>query len=198
MGNPVAAARVFNLREVDELVVFDISARREVRPPDFRTIANMAEVNFVPLTVGGGINDRSDVRRLMGECGADKVALGSGAWHLGEDIANAYGRQSVVFVCSSNHPSRAVLQNCGELIVQSREQDGTMTGYDLEAIRRMVDSVDCPVVASSGCGSFADMDAALSAGADAVAAGAFWQFTKNTPLEAKRYLEEKGWPMRIL
>ena len=85
----------------------------------------------------------------------------------------------------------------GELIVQSRGRDGTQSGYDIEVIGAVLGSVSVPVVASSGCGSFADMDAVLSVGADAVAAGALWQFTKSTPLEAKRYLEEKGWPVRI-
>lgn len=197
MGNPVATARIFNLREVDEMLVLDVGARDLQRAPDYVGIQKISDVNFVPLTVGGGIGSVEHARKLFRECGADKVALGSRGWHLAKDLAGAFGRQSVVGVISGRGDHAPYLENFGEVIVQSRDLDGTMGGYDLRQIRRMADMVGCPVVASSGCGGFDDMQAALDAGADAVAAGALWQFTQHTPLEAKEYLKERGWPVRI-
>jgi cyclase len=197
VGNPSATVRVFNLREVDELVVFDIDARDMGRGPDLEQIRRMSSANFVPLTVGGGIDSVCTARRLFRECGADKVALGSRGWHLAGDIADAFGRQSVVGVLSGRGDYEPYMEHFGEVIVQSRELDGTMGGYDLERIKRMAGVADCPVVASSGCGGFDDMHAALDVGADAVAAGAIWQFTQHTPLEAKEHLGGKGWPVRI-
>jgi cyclase len=198
VGNPVATAKVYNLREVDEMVVLDIAASREGGLPDFAAIRRISSVNFVPLTVGGGIRDVDTAKRLLRNCGADKIALGQGSYYLAQDIADAIGRQSVVIVVSDGLPDRSVLASAGEIILQSRELDGTQDGYDLERIRRVVEVATVPVVASSGCGSYLDMHNALTAGADAVAAGAFWQFTQNTPAEGKRYLGDKGWEVRIV
>jgi cyclase len=197
VGNPVQTAKVYGLREVDEIVIFDVSARDEFRPPDFATIERMCGSCFLPTTVGGGIRDVSDAKKLIRECGADKIALGSRSWHLAKPLGNLIGRQSVVGVLSGRGDYEPHLENFGEIIVQSRGIDGTMGGYDVALVRKTVMSVDVPVVASSGCGSFSDMDAVLSVGADAVAAGALWQFTQNTPIEAKEYLEGKGWSVRI-
>ena len=208
MGNPVAATKLFNLREVDELVLFDVSARLELNSPDFSQIERISSVNFVPLTVGGGVRGVEDARVLFRDCGADKVAVGHALGRqtdIIQAVARDFGCQSVVAVLKHDgsipdtlESARACVDSgAGELIVQSRGRDGTQSGYDIEVIGAVLGAVSVPVVAASGCGSFAARDAVLSVGADAVAAGALWQFTKSTPLEAKRYLEEKGGPVRI-
>tara|TARA_R100001086_G_scaffold235502_1_gene158431 strand:+ start:1199 stop:1885 length:687 start_codon:yes stop_codon:yes gene_type:complete len=199
VGNPIQAASVHNIRQVDEMVVFDVTATKQNRPPDYDTIYKIATVNFVPLTVGGNICSKEIATTLVKECGADKIALGSHALSipgLTKEIGEAIGCQSVVAVLSRNRAFKH-LTHIGEIIIQSVERDGTFNGYDLEAIRSAVKEVNVPVVASSGCGTYEDMNLALMAGADAVAAGALWQFTRSTPKEAKEYLEEKGWEVRL-
>ena len=81
--------------------------------------------------------------------------------------------------------------------MQSRERDGMMNGYDLERVAFAVENTKVPVVASSGCGGYGDMEAAFEAGADGAAAGALWQFTEATPKAAKEYLQERGWIVRL-
>ena len=89
------------------------------------------------------------------------------------------------------------LSYIGEVIIQAVERDGMFKGYDIESIKSAVKELNVPIVASSGCGTYEDMHLALSAGASGVAAGALWQFTQSTPKEAKEYLEEKGWEVRL-
>ena len=199
VGNPIQAASVHNIRQVDEMVVFDITAKKENRPPDYDTIAKIAKVNFVPLTVGGNICNKETAITLVKECGADKIALGSNALSipgLTKEISEAIGCQSVVAVLSRNREFKR-LSYIGEVIIQAVERDGMFKGYDIESIKSAVKELNVPVVASSGCGTYEDMNLALNAGADAVAAGALWQFTQSTPKEAKEYLEEKGWEVRL-
>jgi imidazole glycerol-phosphate synthase subunit HisF len=89
-------------------------------------------------------------------------------------------------------------RGAGELLVQSIDRDGEMNGYDVETVRRIADAVRVPVVASGGAGTFADMDDVLrEGGASAVAAAAMFHFTQQTPMEAKQYLGECGFPVRV-
>jgi len=85
----------------------------------------------------------------------------------------------------------------GEIILQSRERDGTMMGYDILAIKEVAGDVDIPVIASSGCSGYEDMHQAILAGASAVAAGALFQFTDATPRRAAEYLHEQGVEVRL-
>jgi imidazole glycerol-phosphate synthase subunit HisF len=196
VGVPVQAARVHNLREVDELLVLDISATREGRGPDYQTIEAIAKVNFVPLTVGGGVKTRDHARALLNS-GADKIAIESGGPDAEEAVAALTGCQSVVRVVSGDRLCLDRLDAVGEVIIQCRDRDGTLSGYDLDRLRCAVQRVSVPVVASSGCGSYEHMHLALQVGVDAVAAGALWQFTPATPRQAKEYLAEQGWEVRF-
>lgn len=223
VGSVLPAIKVYNIREVDEMIVVDITAGSEGRAPDFETIAEFTSESFVPLTVGGGVRKLEDVQRLL-QAGADKVAINSAAFadpDLVRLAANRFGAQCVVlsvdarrgadgnYECLSaagTQPTgREVVawcremeaQGAGEILLTSIERDGTMEGYDLELIRRVTAAVSIPVIASGGAGNYGHMHEALVTGqASAVAAASIFHFTQQTPLEAKRYLAQKGIPVR--
>lgn len=222
VGSAMPAVKVYNTRDVDELMLLDITATTDARPPDYNAIAELAEECFVPLTVGGGVADIDAVRALL-RAGADKVTINSAAYTKPELITEAalrFGSQCVVACidavadgdgheCLSHAGKRATGRRpaewaaelerlgAGEILIQSVERDGTLSGYDLELIRSVAEAVSIPVIASGGAGSYAHLHAALvEAGASAVAAAAMFHFTEQTPAQAKAYLAERGIPVR--
>jgi imidazole glycerol-phosphate synthase subunit HisF len=225
IGNALQAVQVYNMREVDELIFLDITATRETRSPDFELIDEIADECFMPLTVGGGIQSIEDVQRLL-QVGADKVCINSAAYEnpgLIREAADYFGSQCVVvsidarevargyYGCFSHNGSRKTQKEvtawaqeieslgAGEILITSIERDGTMQGYDLELIRQVSESVCIPVIASGGAGSYQHMYEAISmANANAVAASSMFHFTEQTPLEAKRFLAERGIPIRSM
>ncbi len=223
IGNVIQAVKVYNMREVDELVFLDIAATREGRRPDFELVDDFADECFMPLAVGGGIRTLDDVQRLL-MVGADKVVVNTAAVEspgLIEDIARGFGSQCVVVsidaratpagyqVCvrSGTRPApfspaelarQAQERGAGEILLTSMDQDGTMEGYDIELIRSVAHAVSIPVIASGGAGDFDHLlQAVRRGGASAVAAAAMFHFTEKTPLEAKRYLADRGVPVRL-
>lgn len=224
VGSAMQAIKVYNLREVDELVFLDITATRDGRQPDFETVDDLADECFMPLTVGGGVRSVDDVWRLL-RVGADKVAINTAAVEtpaLIGQVADRFGSQCVVVsVDAKRKPEggwqvythagqaatgydpatwarEAATLGAGEILLTSIERDGTMLGYDVELIRCVADAVAVPVIASGGAGHYAHMAEALREGhASAVAAASIFHFTEQTPLEAKRYLREQGFDVRI-
>lgn len=218
IGDALKAVNVFAERGVDELVFLDISATRDDAEPDYDLVAELTADFFQPLAVGGGIRSVEHVRRLL-RSGADKIILGTAAYEcpaLIGDLACKFGCQVAtvavdvkdgrVWVRSGTKPTgldpvsyarRVADLGAGEILLQSIDRDGTLSGYDLDTIDAISAAVPIPVIASGGCGSAADMEAAILAGADAVAAGAAFQFTALTPREAKEYLAERGHIVRL-
>jgi cyclase len=224
VGAAMQSVKVYNLREVDELVFVDIAATREGRRPDFATIDDLADECFMPLTVGGGIRSIDDVRCLL-PVGADKVALNSAAVETPElvsEIARRFGSQCVVVSIDAKRTAsgryevytqsgtratgidpkvfakRVEQLGAGEILLTSIDRDGTMDGYDLALVREVTGAVAIPVVASGGAGSYDDMlEVIREGGASAVAAGAVFHFTQHTPLEAKRHLARNGITVRL-
>jgi cyclase len=219
VGSLMQAIKVYNLRQVDELVFLDISATAEGRSPDMELIDDFADECFMPLTVGGGIKTIEDVRKLL-RVGADKVAVNSAAVetpNLISEIAAEFGTQCVVvsidFKCLGGgrcevwtHSGKKATGldpvsfaremerlGAGEILLTSIDNDGTMSGYDLEVTRSVADAVKIPLIASGGAGSYDDMEkAVVQGGASAIAAASIFHFTQQTPLEAKKYLKERG------
>jgi cyclase len=224
VGSVMQSVKVYNMREVDELVFVDITATQEGRRPDFETVDEIADECFMPLTVGGGIATVKDVRRLL-QVGADKVAINTAAVfspELVSEVARIFGSQCAVisidarrhedgrFEVFTNSGTRATgldpaehareveRLGAGEILLTSIDRDGTMDGYDIELVQRVVNAVSIPVIASGGAGSYADMALALLEGrASAVAAASIFHFTQQTPLEAKHYLYDRGIPVRL-
>ncbi|MBN2308472.1 MAG: imidazole glycerol phosphate synthase subunit HisF [Candidatus Hydrogenedentes bacterium] len=224
VGSAMQAVKVYNMREVDELVFLDIRATADERPPDFAIVDELADECFMPMTVGGGVRSVDDARRLL-QVGADKVAVGAAAAErpqLVREIAERFGAQCVVVSIDVRRPGGGPGEACiragtrptgkepvafaqemeslgaGEILLQSIERDGTMEGYDLELIRRVSDAVSIPVIASGGAGNYDHLAGAVLDGhASAVAAASIFHFTQQTPLEAKRHLAGKGIAVRL-
>ncbi len=223
VGPVLPAVKVYNQREVDELVLVDILAHQSHDDPDFESIDEFGQDCFVPLTVGGGIRRIEQVQRLL-RAGADKVSINTAAYkHPGliGEIAKRHGVQCVVasidvrangagsWRCFSHAGAvdtgkdavawARELQDrgAGEILVTSIERDGTMQGYDLPLVEAVVKAVDIPVIASGGAGSYEHMvDVVVRAGASAVAAASIFHFTEQTPAGAKAALAAAGVPVR--
>ncbi len=224
VGSVMQAVKVYNMREVDELIFLDIAATREGRPPDFDVVDDLADECFMPLTVGGGVRSVEHVRRLLA-VGADKVAMNTAVVEepdLVRQVAECFGAQCVVasidvrrhsdgtcevFTRCGSTPTgldpvvfaqRVERLGAGEILLTSVDRDGTMTGYDIALTRAVSQAVAIPVIASGGAGTYDHMRAALTeGGAAAVAAASVFHFTEQTPSEAKRFLADKGVRVRL-
>lgn len=218
------AIKVYNMREVDELILLDIEATNENRDPDYDEIRDFSRECFVPFCVGGGICHIEQIKNLL-RAGADKVAINSAAYDnlsLITEGAKLFGSQCIVasidcrkidgeYHCFSHNGSvdtgwllqdwivKVVEAGAGEILLTSVELDGTMEGYDIEMIRLATSLVNVPVIASGGAGNYEHMRKAVQeGGASAVAAASIYHFTEQTPKEAKEYLGEHGVAVRIL
>jgi cyclase len=222
VGPVLPAIKVYNQREVDELVLLDTIAHLSSEDPDFESIAEFGQDCFVPLTVGGGITKIDQVQRLL-RAGADKVSINTAAYvrpSLINEIANRHGAQCVIasvdvrvqdngWLCfshagmkSTGHEVIAWVREledrgAGEILLTSIDRDGTMQGYDLALIEAVVKAVNIPVIASGGAGNYQHMVQAVNeAGASAVAAASIFHFTEQTPAGAKMALLAAGLPVR--
>lgn len=224
VGAAMQAVKVYNLRQVDELILLDITATRDGRLPDLQLIDELADECFMPLTVGGGVRSARDVHSLL-MVGADKVAINTAAVEnpaVIREITDRFGSQVLVvsidarlgpdgghevWTHAGTQPSgmspvdvarRAEDLGAGEILLTSIDRDGTLEGYDLELTRSVAAAVSIPVIASGGAGTYADMELVIrEAGVHAVAAASMYHFTHQTPLEAKRYLADRGLPVRL-
>jgi imidazole glycerol-phosphate synthase subunit HisF len=222
VGPVLPALKVYNSRDVDELVLVDITASIEARAPDAESIADLSDECSVPFTVGGGITDIVQIVELL-RAGADKISLNTGALAdpgLIERASAKFGAQCVVasidaklvdgvYRVADRSGSRDtgrdpvqwarefVARGAGEILLTSVDRDGTMTGYDLRLIESVAAAVEVPVIASGGAGNYQHMiDAVKQAGAAAVAAASIFHYTEQTPAEAKSALSAAGIPVR--
>lgn len=202
VGDPINAIRIFNEKEVDELLVLDIEASKTKREPDYDLIEQFAGECFMPLTYGGGITTVDQAKRLF-TIGVEKVSIQTSAINdlkLVSEIASRYGNQSVVvsidikknmlgrqkLYCASSGKvldqdwhqfmTQAVAAGAGEILLTSVDRDGTMSGMDILLIETAARSCPVPLIAAGGVGSLMDMKKAVTAGASAVAAGAFFVY----------------------
>ena len=223
VGPVLPAIKVYNQREVDELVLLDIVAHATGDEPDTESVDDFAADCFVPLTVGGGITGIDQVQRLL-RAGADKVAVNTAAYAnpgLISTIAQRHGSQCVVasidarattpghWLCFSHAGQQATGRTvrdwareledpgAGEILLTSIDRDGTMRGYDLGLIAEVAQAVRIPVIASGGAGHYQHMvDAVRQAGASAVAAASIFHYTEQTPAGAKAAMAAAGIPVR--
>lgn len=215
--------KVYNLREVDELILVDINATKENRAPDYDEIKEFSRECFVPFTIGGGIKTIEHIKQLL-RSGADKVSINTAAYddiNFIKEASEMFGSQCIVvsidskldtdgnYYCYSNcgtkntgklvgdWAERVERYGAGEILITSIERDGSMKGYDLDLIKQVTERVSIPVIASGGAGSYEDMYQAISfSKADAVAAASIFHFTEQTPKCARNYLSTKGIPVR--
>jgi cyclase len=223
VGSVLPTLKVYNARDVDELVLVDIETTLSGGAPDHEAVADFSDECSVPLTVGGGICSVDQIALLL-RAGADKISLNSGALmapQLVDQAAARFGAQCVVASVDarrfeggayrvythsgSRDGGREPVEwareladrGAGEILLTSIDRDGTMQGYDLELIQRVASAVNIPVIASGGAGCYADMVSAVrEAGASAVAAASMFHFTEQTPLGAKLALLGAGIQVR--
>lgn len=202
VGDPINAIKIFNDKEVDELVLLDITASREGRGPALSTIEAVASECFMPLAYGGGLRTVDEARQVL-KLGVEKVIFNTTAWRSPQvltDASREFGAQAIVASIDVRRKwlgrlevlveggTRATGQSpvdyarrmqdagAGEILLTSIDRDGTLEGYDLELVEAVCRAVQIPVVACGGAASLQDFAAATARGAAAVAAGALFVF----------------------
>ena len=205
IGSYIAAVRVFNARDVDELIFLDLDAQaRGIRPDLLREVTKEC---FMPVTLGGGVRSVEDIQTLL-NCGADKVSINPAALETPELItagANRYGSQCIVVSIDVGEniagavarAKEAQARGAGELLLTSISRDGVMEGYDLPLIQAVSGAVSIPVIACGGAGTVAHCVDAVQSGAAAVGAASIFQYTQTTPQMIKKALAEAGIPARV-
>ncbi len=222
-GDPVEQATAYDAAGADELMFLDITASHERRGAILDVIARTADVCFMPLSVGGGIRQVEDARRLL-LAGADKISVNTAAVENPDLIsacADAFGSQAVVVAIDAKRTAEgwkvftyggrtdtgldvveyaagAVKRGAGEILLTSMDRDGAKTGYDLDLLKAVTSAVNVPVIASGGAGNAQHMvDAVTQGGADAVLAASIFHFGEVSVAEVKRQMAKAHIPVRI-
>ncbi|GGB96468.1 imidazole glycerol phosphate synthase subunit HisF [Pseudoduganella buxea] len=223
-GDPVEIARRYDEQGADELTFLDITASSDNRGLILDIIEAVASQVFIPLTVGGGVREVGDVRRLL-NAGADKISLNTSAVsnpQLVHDASQKHGSQCIIVAIDAKqvapgkwevftHGGRKATgldavewarkmeaMGAGELLLTSMDRDGTKSGFDLELTRAVSDAVSVPVIASGGVGGLQDLaDGIIKGRADAVLAASIFHYGQHTVQEAKRFMAQQGIPMRL-
>ncbi len=223
-GDPVELAKLYGSEGADELTFLDISASVDDRSTTLDAVRRTAEQVFIPLTVGGGIREVSDVDQLL-RAGADKVSINTAALNRPElinEIADRFGNQVLVLSIDARRAqtasgyevtthggrksagvdalewmSNAVARGVGEILLNSMDADGTRSGFDIEMIRAAREVVTVPIIASGGAGALTDFSAALDAGADALLAASVFHFGTLSIQQVKEHLAAGGYSVRL-
>ena len=222
-GDPVEQARIYDREGADELTFLDITASHENRDTIFDVVNRTAEQVFMPLTVGGGVRQVEDIRKLL-LAGADKVSINTAAIHRPEfvrEAAEKFGTQCIVVAIDAKQVSpgkwevfthggrnatgldaiewaeRMESYGAGEILLTSMDRDGTKSGFDLSLTRSVADRLRIPVIASGGVGTLDHLVEGIRDGhATAVLAASIFHFGTYTIGQAKAALADAGIPVR--
>ncbi|MEK6627792.1 MAG: AglZ/HisF2 family acetamidino modification protein [Bdellovibrionota bacterium] len=202
IGDPINAVKIFNDKEVDEIMILDIEASVQQKPPQFEYLSEVVSESFVPISYGGGINSLEHIDKLL-QMGIEKVCLNSvnaKDFELITEASKKYGAQSVVGVIdikktllgrneiyfknkklSINMQPVEFAQSlqefgAGEVLLNFVDRDGTYKGYDLELTKEISNRLKIPIVVVGGAGSVEDFKRAFHAGANAVSAGSLFVY----------------------
>ena len=223
-GDPVEIARAYDAAGADELCFLDITASHENRDIILDVVQATAEQCFMPLTVGGGVRTAEDIRKLL-LAGADKVSINTAAVFNRDfvrEAAEKFGSQCIVIAIDAKqtapgkweifthggrkptgidaveYAKEVVALGAGEILLTSMDRDGTGEGFDIALTRAIVNAVPVPVIASGGVGTLDHLvEGVLEGGASAVLAASIFHFGKYSIPEAKRYMAERGVPVRL-
>ena len=223
-GDPVEQAKIYNDNGADEICFLDITASNENRNIILDTVKKTAKKCFIPLTVGGGVRTLEDISNLL-LAGADKVSINTAAVNNSDLIkegAEKFGSQCIVvavdakktnnnkwevFTHGGRKPTGKDVLNfvakmeslgAGEILLTSMDRDGTKKGYDLDLTKKVANHVNIPVIASGGVGNLEHLYQGFKIGkASAVLAASIFHFGEFSILDAKKYLDSKGIPVRI-
>lgn len=203
IGDPINALKIFNEKEVDELIFLDIDATRDKKEPPLELIRKLASECFMPFAYGGGIVSTAQIEEII-KSGAEKIIINTSAFLKNGFISEAakrFGSSTIVVsidvkkkftgglsvyvsggrIDTGKNPVEYAKmmeeQGAGEIFLNSIDRDGTMTGYDLALVRSVSDAVRVPVIACGGAGSLNDVNLAVTeGGASAAAAGSLFVF----------------------
>lgn len=221
-GSPGTTARAYDAQRADELIVLDIDASREGRPPDLQALGEVAANCMTPIAFGGGIAT-VEVARSCLALGADKICLNHAARtcpSLISDLANTFGSQAVVLCLDLlrdgddwavfDHVSstcvelswrqqlaQAAVLGAGEIKLTAVDREGKRCGLDVELWRAARRVVDLPMILEGGAGSLDHLAEAMSGGADSLAIGTMLVFSDNNIIQLKRYLSNAGHSIRL-
>lgn len=222
-GDPVEIARRYDEQGADELTFLDITATSDERDLILHIIEDVASQVFIPLTVGGGVREVADVRRLL-NAGADKVSMNSSAVarpDLVSEAASKYGSQCIVVAIDAKESSpgkwevfthggrkgtgidavewaiEVSRRGAGEILLTSMNRDGTKNGFDLPLTKAVSDAVPVPVIASGGVGNLQHLADGVKLGhADAVLAASIFHYGEYTVGQAKAFMASQGIAVR--
>ena len=221
-GDPVEQAKIYSDGGADEICFLDITASNENRDTIYDVVKETSKKCFVPLTVGGGVRSVDDINKLL-NCGADKVSINTAAVqnpNVVEESSKKFGSQCIVVAIDAKkngdiweiftHGGRKETginaiefalnmekSGAGELLVTSMDKDGTQSGYDIELMKTISESVNIPVIASGGVGTLDHLVDGIKSGASAVLAASIFHYGTYSVNEAKQYLASKDIPVRI-
>ena len=222
-GDPAEIAAVYDKAGADEIVFLDITASHEERPIFIDVVRRTAENVFMPLTVGGGIDELDTIENLL-KAGADKVSINTKALQdpcFITAAASRFGAQCIVVAIDAKRAGNSwevythggrrptgkdALQwakevtslGAGEILLTSMDCDGTKAGFDIELTSSISEAINIPVIASGGAGSLEHLRLALVEGrADAALAASIFHFKEHTIKEAKEFLKERGVEIRL-
>ena len=226
-GDPVEIARRYDAEGADELTFLDITASHEQRDTMVHVVEQVAGEVFIPLTVGGGIRELADIRRML-NAGADKVAINTAAVFNPEfvhEAADKFGSQCIVVAIDAKQvqegdaprweifthggrkstgidaiewAKKMVVLGAGEILLTSMDRDGTRNGFDLELTRAISDAVEVPVIASGGVGNLDHLSEGILDGhADAVLAASIFHFGEYSIEQAKQRMADSGIEVRL-
>lgn len=223
-GDPVEIAKRYDKEGADELTFLDITASHEGRDTIIKVVEQVAAQVFIPLTVGGGVKEIKDIRKLL-NAGADKIAINTAAIFNPEFVkqaADKFGSQCIVvaidakqtepgtwqiFTHGGRKPTgidaiewaeKMVMLGAGEILLTSMDRDGTKIGFDLELTKAISSAVEVPVIASGGVGTLEHLSEGITQGkADAVLAASIFHFGEYTIEEAKIHMRQQGIEVRL-
>ena len=223
-GDPVEIARRYDEQGADEITFLDITASSDDRDIILHIVEAVASQVFIPLTVGGGVRQVEDVRRLL-NAGADKVSMNTAAVNNPQLVADAsakVGAQCIVVAVDAKQTSpgrwevfthggrkntgldaiewvrQVEALGAGEILLTSMDRDGTKAGFDLALTRAVADAVGIPVIASGGVGTLQHLADGVTQGrADAVLAASIFHYGEYTVRQAKEYMRSRGIEVRL-
>jgi len=223
-GDPVEIARRYDEQGADEITFLDITASSDDRDIILHVVERVADEVFIPLTVGGGVREVADVRRLL-NAGADKVSMNTAAVNNPQLVADASGKvgsQCIVVAIDAKRGDdgrwqvythggrkntgldavawarRVAELGAGEILLTSMDRDGTRNGFDLALTRAVAEAVDIPVIASGGVGNLQHLaDGVVQGRADAVLAASIFHYGEFTVRQAKEFMRSQGIEVRL-